>query len=134
MKTSKKIASRAAAAALGLSLALGLASTAQAGQSRFTFRGVEFIPSDEQRTAAVQAFVAEQLPSGLPIPEAISRLRKADAACEAHPQANAQLKCQFTMLVHPTGLELGAVYWTVRLTQDSQGLLANATVERSTTV
>ena len=131
MKISMKIASRAAAAVLGLSLALGVASAAEAGQGRFTFRGVEFIPSGE-RIGAAQAFVAQQLPAGLPIPEAIRRLRAADASCKNYQPANAQLTCQSSMVEHPTGLELGDVTWTVRLTQDSQGLLASATVERST--
>lgn len=131
MKISMKIAPLAAAAALGLSLVPGVASPAEAGQGRFTFRGVEFMPSDE-RTAAAQAFVAQQLPTGLPIPEAVRRLKEADAFCKGSHAADAQLKCQASMVVHPTGLELGDVTWTVRLTQDSQGLLANATLERST--
>lgn len=132
MKTSMKIASRAAAAALGLSFALGVASAADA-QGQFTFRGAEFMPSGEP-LAAAQAFVAQQLPTGLPVSEAIRRLRKADAFCEAHQPANAPLTCRFSILQHPTGLELGAVNWTIRLTQNGQGLLANVTVERSTTV
>jgi hypothetical protein len=129
MKISMKIASRAAAAALGLSLALGVASSAEAAQGRFTFRGVEFSESGEP-IAAAQAFVAQQLPTGLPIPVAIRRLREADAFCGGHQPANAQLTCRFSMLVHRTGDVLREVNWTVRLTPDSQGLLANATVER----
>lgn len=130
MKISMKIAPLAAAAALSLPLALGIASPAEA-QGRFTFRGVEFIASDE-RIAAAQAFVAQQLPKGLPIPEAVRRLKRADAFCKGYQPADAELKCQSSMVVHPTGLELGEVTWTVRLTQDGQGLLANAIVERST--
>ncbi len=132
MKTSMKIASRAAVAALGLSLTLGVASAAEA-QGQFPFRGAEFNPSGEP-LAAAQAFVVEQLPAGLPIPEAIRRLRKAGAFCAAHQPANAQLTCRFSILQHPTGLELGAVNWAIRLSQDSQGLLTKVAVERSTTV
>jgi hypothetical protein len=131
MKTSMNTTSRAAALTLGLSLALGIGSTAEAAQRQFTFRGVEFIPSGD-RVAAARTFVAEQLPAGLPIPEAIRRLRKADAFCGGRQPANAQLMCRSSMVVHPTGLELGNVTWTITLNQDSQGLLANATVERST--
>ena len=131
MKISVKISPLAAAAVLGLSLALGTASAAKAAQDRFTFRGVEFIPFGE-RIGTAQAFVAQQLPAGLPIQEAIRRLRAADASCKGYQPANAQLTCRSSMVVHPTGLELGDVTWTVRLTQDSRGLLASATVERST--
>ncbi len=132
MKTSTKIASHAAAVTLGLSLALGIASTAEAGQGRFTFRGVEFMQSGN-RVAAAQAFVAQQLPAGLPIPDAITQLKAANAFCGDRQPANAPVMCRWSMVVHPTGMELGEVTWTVRLTQDSQGRLASATVERSTT-
>lgn len=132
MNFSGNTACRAVAAALGLSLALGIASTAEAGQGRFTFRGIEFMPSDD-RIPAAQTFLARQLPTGLPIAEAIRRLKKADANCAAHPGANAGFKCQWSMLEHPTGHDLGEVTWTVNFTQDGQGRLASATVERSTT-
>ncbi len=80
--------------------------------------------------SAAKAFLAEQTRMGMPIHDAIERLRSADAYCPNQPSTG-QITCRFGMLVRPSGGTLGEVTWTVSLSQDDQGCLKAISVNRT---
>jgi len=132
MKNSLKLTTVFAAALLSAPLAMGSFSVADAAPGNFSFGSVEYLPYSA-RLPAAQAFVAEQLPVGTSTLDAIKRLKNVDAYCPGQPAANGQIQCHFSMMVRPTMGTLGEVTWAVDLSQDGQGRLTAASVNRTRT-
>lgn len=111
-----------------LAAALGLAGVATAGEHGFSFWDAEFMPPD-RAMAEAQAYVAQALPSGLPIDVALRRLRKASMSCRAPGAPGAPIICDCSEVVHLQGGILGEDHWTVVLTADASGRLASASLD-----
>lgn len=94
----------------------------------FTFARAEYLPS-ALGMARAEDFLAHALPPGLPMTEAIRRLRRADMACGSADRG--QVVCEFSEDVRPEGGDDGADIWTVRLTAGDGGALQSAVVTRS---
>lgn len=115
---------------LGLIAASGCAgadvAAAQAKDMRgFTFVQAEYMPMGGLRAAS--EFVAEALPAGLPMPEAIARAKRAGAACKAGPGG---VECDYMAVVRPEGGDLGEDWWRLQLAPGPDGLLQAASVRR----
>lgn len=109
-----------------LILAAAVATSASA-EGRFTFPRAEFLPDDIGMQAA-QAFVANELPAGLPMSEAIARTTRADTAC--HPGPGGAVDCRYFIASRPEGGDLGEDFWNVRLVPGADGHLQAASVRR----
>jgi hypothetical protein len=96
----------------------------------FTFASAEFMRSDHAAEAA-DAFVAQELPAGLPLPTAIARVQKAGARCRPPHATEGEVVCTFFITAQPVGGDLGENWWTVRLSAGVDGKLESASIERS---
>jgi hypothetical protein len=94
-------------------------------QRRFTFSQAAYTSMDGM--IAARAFVAEDLPAGIPMREAIARTERADTSCK--PAADG-VDCHFFVLASPVGGDLGEDYWVVHLHPGPDGLLQSADVQR----
>jgi hypothetical protein len=81
---------------------------------------------------AAHNFLTKQVPLGTSVQDAIERLKSADADCANHASTG-EIKCQFSMQVHPTGGTLGEVIWEVNLSQDDQGRVSGVAINRTRT-
>lgn len=126
-----KVRSMKALAAV-LVTSASLAAAAAAHANAFSFSGVEYMPRD-QRVAAAQAFVADELTPGTPVPTALQVLRRADAYCRTPGQQGATITCTHASFErHAEGADLVDVNWLVKITPSADGTVAKATVSRST--
>jgi hypothetical protein len=111
--------------AAGSALAV-MASVASAQDQRhFTFSQAEYTSTGGMRAAS--AFVAENLPAGIPMRTAITRAERADTSCR--PVADG-VDCEFFILDRPAGGDLGEDVWAVHLHPGPAGLLQAADVHR----
>jgi hypothetical protein len=115
---------------LALCLAAALASPAASEARRFTFAQAEFLPS-AMGMARAQDFLAESLPPGLQMHEAIKRLREADMSCRAEGGPGAPVSCEYWQGVRPEGGDQGEDVWTVHLTPGPDGALQATSIDRS---
>ena len=129
MKNALRLTTAIAATLLSAPLTLGGFSVAEASSAHFSFRNLEYLPYDT-RMGSAKAFIAEQTWIGMPIHEAIERLKSADAYCPT-PPSTGQITCRFGMMVRPSGGTLGEVTWTVNLSQDDHGCLKGISVNRT---
>ncbi len=110
-----------------MALAIAAVAGAAAAQDRhpFTFSQVAYDSVDGM--PAARAFVAEHLPAGIPMREAIVRAERADTSCK--PTANG-MDCEFFVVASPAGGDLGEDYWAIHLHPGPDGLLQSADVDR----
>jgi hypothetical protein len=111
--------------ATGSALVVMASVAAAQDQRRFTFSQAEYMSMGGMRAAS--AFVAEDLPAGIPMREAIARAERADTACK--PVADG-VDCEYFIMVRPAGGDLGEDVWAVHLRPDPAGLLQAADVHR----
>ncbi len=97
--------------------------------SRFTFPRAEFLPGS-QGMALAQAFVAQDLPRGLPMTEAVARVRRAVMACHPARAVSGVMVCEYSISVKPDGGDAGEDGWRVRLSPGPDGRLQDASVSR----
>ena len=117
--------------AMALGLAAALASPAAARDlRRFTFPQAEFLPNDEGMRLA-QDFVAQALPRGLPMNEAITRVERAVMACHDGHRQDGVVNCDFFINARPPGGDLGEVYWNLSLWPGPHGVLQSVSLRRS---
>lgn len=123
----------------GLALFVLSAAGARAelfGRKAFSFRQAELTPADTG-AAAARAFVRTRLTPGVPLAEAVSRLKEADMPCPhlrrqgGPPGAERRLVCTYFATVSAEGGTLGEDTFTVTLVTDASGLLKGANVTRS---
>lgn len=128
-----KVAPIVLTVALGFQFAPAVASAdAGTAQRPFSFRAVETMPSYD-REAAVQNFLTQELPAGVPASEAVTRLQHAAAHCGRPEAATAPIRCEFTDFDSTTDGYFGEATWTVTLSQNDQGLLTGTTFNRTRT-
>jgi hypothetical protein len=113
--------------ASGLCAAGASAAQANTGETLFSFVRAEFMSPDQGRAAA-EAFVARELPAGLPLPEAVMRLQQANMHCGAASPTGVT-ECTYAMPVGSDGYPLHDDVWTVRLNSNEHGTLAVATLD-----
>ena len=120
-------ASRTAGAILATCSALAVVASGAAAQDQrpFTFSQAEYMSTGGM--AAARAFVAENLPAGIPMRKAIARAERADTSCK--PVADG-VDCEYFILVRPVGGDLGEDVWAVHLHPGPEGLLRAADVHR----
>jgi hypothetical protein len=111
-------------------IAAGAAQPSSA-QPAFSFRQAEFMNSEEAMRSAT-AFVADELPAGLSMPDAVARLSRADMHCRAE-SSSGETACSFAMMAGADGGTLGEDTWTVRLRCDPQDKLMAARMEHERT-
>lgn len=106
-------------------------AVAHANAKPFSFGSVEFMPRD-QREAAAQAFVANDLTAGMPIASALQVLKKADVYCRVPSVPGRAISCTHASFEqHPDDTGPVDVIWTVRVTPSADGTIGAATVSRS---
>src|ERR1700723_2219735 len=102
--------------ALAVVAAAAVAGAASAQDARkFTFPDAEFMGAPDGMRAA-RAFVAEALPQGLPMREAVARMTRAGTACHAASDGSGAVRCRYFITARPEYGDLGEDIWTVRLT------------------
>ncbi|HEY2052033.1 MAG TPA: hypothetical protein VGH03_22050 [Caulobacteraceae bacterium] len=113
-------------------LALSTPLIATHGNAKsFSFRHVEFMSAD-QREAAAQAFVANDLSPGTPLDSALKTLKRANAYCQTPSVASEPISCTHVSFERtPDNAGIIDVVWTVRVTPAADGTVSNATVTRS---
>jgi methyl coenzyme M reductase alpha subunit len=111
--------------AAGSALAVVAGGAAAQDQHRFTFSQAEYMSMGGMRAA--RAFVAENLPAGIPMRKAIARAERADTSCK--PVADG-VDCEYFIMVRPAGGDLGEDVWAVHLHPGPEGLLQAADVHR----
>ncbi|HZC17417.1 MAG TPA: hypothetical protein VE309_11715 [Caulobacteraceae bacterium] len=117
--------------AMALGLAAALASpVAAAAPRRFTFAYAEFLPNDEAMRQS-QAFVAQALPPGLPMREAIARVERADMSCHGGRGQDGVVNCDFFINAAPPDGPLGENFWNLSLTPGPDGALQSVSLHRS---
>ena len=122
--------SRLTGASLALAVVAAVAVAGPAGAHgvrRFTFSDAAYMDGEAGMRAA-RAFVAEALPRGLPMREAVARVTRADMACRADREGGGAVRCRYFVTSRPEFGDLGEDIWTVRLTPGSDGLLQDATL------
>jgi hypothetical protein len=120
-----------ASLALAVVAAAAVAGAASAQEARkFTFTDAEFMRAADGMRAA-RAFVAEALPPGLSMREAVARMTRAGTACHAASDGGGAVRCSYFITVRPEYGDMGEDVWTVRLTPGAGGLLQDATLRRS---
>jgi hypothetical protein len=77
----------------------------------------------------VAEFVAESLPPGLPMAQAVRRVQGATAAC-GPAASDGVVECRYFIEVRPDGGDAGEDGWRVRLVPTAGGLLGAATASR----
>jgi hypothetical protein len=118
------------AVALGVQLSPAAASAYTGSAHRpFSFYAVENM-SASARAAAVGDFVAQELPVGTLVSEAVGRLRQAHANC-GRLEAAAPIRCEFSGFGGASAGGFSEVTWTVTLSQNDQGLLTGTAIDRS---
>ena len=110
--------------AAGLCLAAACLAQPSAAHPAFTFMQAQFMDPDEAMQSAT-AFVADELPAGLSMPDAVARLSRVDMHCGAE-SSSGETACSSSMIVRSNGGTLGDDTWTVRLRCDHQGKLTAA--------
>jgi hypothetical protein len=119
---------RRATSWLGLAGALIAVEAACASSTRdFSFRRAEFVAEPAALDAA-GAFVATQLPAGLPLSEAVARVERAEMRCGAPDRRTGRITCDYRMLVYTDAGNLGEDVWTVQLAPRPNRTLASAVV------
>lgn len=108
---------------VALAVSVSIAPRVQAAERAFSFRQAEFLPEDDARRAG-EAFVRDAFPSGLPLAEARRRAQQAGLGCVPGPEG--RLVCLYIMPVHQEGGIIGEDTWTLVLTPDGRGGLADA--------
>jgi hypothetical protein len=96
----------------------------------FTFQYAEFLSNEHEGLSAAKAFVAADLPPGLPMREAVMRVEQARASCKAPASSAEVVKCEYFIQARPAEGDLGENVWTVRLDPGPNDTLASASVER----
>jgi hypothetical protein len=130
MTTSAMISSaKALSAALAILSTSGIATLAHADAPRFTFNAVEYMPRD-QREAAAQAFVNQNITAGQPIAVALKTVEKAGAYCHG-ASADGSISCTHSSFERHPGQGFADVTWNVRIVTAADGSVAAATVDRS---
>lgn len=115
------------AAALALALGALTATAALARDpSRFTFPWAAHVDARSGNEAARQ-FVEKRLPAGLPMDEAVARVRAARAACK---DRGGDVVCRYTISAASDEASLGQEIWTLTLTPGPAGKLATAAIDR----
>jgi len=117
-------------AAAALCLLVVCSAQPSAAQPAFSFRQAEFMNEDAALRSAT-AFVADELPAGLAVPEALARLKRADMDCR--PDASGVTACSFGMVEGRDGGTLGEDTWTVRLRRDPQDRITAADLSHQQT-
>ena len=87
----------------------------------------------EKGEAAARAFIAAQLPAGLPLAEAEARLDRAIMGCNERRLSAGEVDCEYYEIVGSDGGTLGDDVWSVRLTVDEQHRLQSVSFNRSRT-
>jgi hypothetical protein len=118
-----------AASALAAVTLIGGVAHASIYPRNFSFNAVEFMPSD-QRQAAAQEFVAQNVTPGMPIAAAVQVLQKAGADCRTSVEAVSCTHASFER--HPDEAGTVDVTWKVQVTPTANGTVAGATVRRTT--
>jgi hypothetical protein len=122
-------ATSVALAVVAAAAAVAAPASSQAARN-FTFTDAEFMRAADGMHAA-RAFVAEALPPGLPMREAVARMTRAGTACDAASDGSGAVRCRYYITVRPEYGDLGEDVWTVRLTPGAGGVLQDATLRRS---
>lgn len=112
-------------------LAFMLCRAAAEPQSAFTFQDAEFLPNAHEGFLAAKAFVADQLPPGLPMNEAVMRVEQARASCKPAVSSMAVVNCEYFIQARPVEGGLGENVWTARLNPGPNDTLASASIERT---
>jgi hypothetical protein len=116
---------------LFLTILVGLLALSGAARAAaFTFPDAEFMPGNDG-TRAARSFMEDQLTHGLPMSLAIARVEKARASCHVPAGDTEMVTCEYFVLAHPVGGDLGENIWTVHLIPDSNGTLDDATIART---
>jgi hypothetical protein len=101
-----------------------------ASAEAFTFPDAEFMQDEAAGMRAARSFVERELVPGLPMSEAVSRVRQAEAGCRMPADRVGPVTCEYSILARPLGGDLGENIWMVRLFPGSDGRLQDATVGR----
>jgi hypothetical protein len=115
----------------GTALICLMSEAIAAPPDHFTFQDAEFHPNQREGFEAAKAFVASELPQGIPMSEAIAKVEGARAACDTPTAPSAVVQCEYSILARPAEGGLGENVWTVRLTPGPGDKLQSAYVERS---
>lgn len=119
--------------AFGIGLAIlstsGVATLAHAQGEKFSFNAVEYLPHD-QRQAAAQTFLSQNVTAGEPIAVALKTVEKAGAYCHG-AAAGGVISCTHSSFERHPGQGFADVTWKVQITSAADGSVAAATVDRS---
>ncbi|HWF77679.1 MAG TPA: hypothetical protein VN694_10950 [Caulobacteraceae bacterium] len=100
-------------------------------ERRFTFPWASHVDPMNGNFAARQ-FVQKRLTPGLPMSEAVERVRAAHASCRGgYHRGGGAVVCRYTISSASDMASLGQEIWTVTLTPGPDGKLAGAAVDRS---
>jgi hypothetical protein len=122
---------KALSAALTILSTSGVATLAHANAPKFTFNAVEYMSSD-QREAAAQAFIGQNITAGEPIAVALKTVEQAGAYCHG-VSADGAISCTHSSFERHPGQGFADVTWKVRIIPAADGSVAAATVNRSKT-
>ncbi len=116
-------------AAVGLAAALAACQSVTRDHPRFTFPRAESLSYDMGLPYA-QAFVAHDLPPGLPMDEAVARVKRAVMACRP-PTEDGSVRCRYLTTVGREFGSLGEDVWDLTLTPGPDGRLRSASLTRN---
>jgi hypothetical protein len=132
MMNTMKIAPVALVLALGFQFApAGASADTGTNYKPFSFQAVENMRASA-RAPAVQDFLAQELPVGAPISQAVARLQQAHANC-GHPGAAGAIRCEYSGFGGASAGGFSEVTWTVTLSHNDQGVLTGTTVNQART-
>ena len=120
---------KAFSAALAILSTSGAATLAHAQAQKFSFNAVEYLPRD-QRDAAAQAFISQNITAGEPVAVALKTVQKAGAYCHG-ADADGVISCSHSSFERHPGQGFADVTWKVQITPAANGPVAAATVDRS---